>query len=216
MKRILYIIVYLLLITEQCFSEGILLEAEGFSHKGGWVVDSQSIPSMGSSYLLAHGFGVPVENAYTDFIVKKSGYYELWVRTRDWTKHWSNSSAGRFQVIVNGKVFPTIFGVKNEQWSWERGGEIYLAKGKNTIELHDLTGFEGRCDAIYMTTSKINLPNDKESLIKFRKNALGIFSPQLKGEYDLVVVGGGIAGCCAAISAARLGCKVALLQNRPV
>ena len=32
----------------------------------------------------------------------------------------------------------------------------------------------------------------------------------------MVVVGGGIAGCCAAISAARLGCKVALIQNRPV
>lgn len=29
-------------------------------------------------------------------------------------------------------------------------------------------------------------------------------------------MGGGIAGCCAAISAARLGCKVALIQNRPV
>jgi len=33
---------------------------------------------------------------------------------------------------------------------------------------------------------------------------------------DLVVVGGGIAGCCAAIAAARLGLRVALVQNRPV
>jgi hypothetical protein len=31
-----------------------------------------------------------------------------------------------------------------------------------------------------------------------------------------VVVGGGMAGCCAAVSAARLGCKVALIQDRPV
>ena len=36
------------------------------------------------------------------------------------------------------------------------------------------------------------------------------------GRYDLVVVGGGIAGCCAAVSAARLGCRVALVQDRPV
>ena len=36
------------------------------------------------------------------------------------------------------------------------------------------------------------------------------------GEYDLVVVGGGMAGCCTAVTAARLGCRVALIQNRPV
>ena len=36
------------------------------------------------------------------------------------------------------------------------------------------------------------------------------------GEFDLVVVGGGMAGICTALSAARLGVKVALIQNRPV
>lgn len=35
-------------------------------------------------------------------------------------------------------------------------------------------------------------------------------------DYDVIVVGGGIAGICASISAARLGCKVALIHNRPV
>lgn len=33
---------------------------------------------------------------------------------------------------------------------------------------------------------------------------------------DLVVVGGGMAGCCAAIAAARAGSKVVLLHDRPV
>ncbi|MEF3306386.1 FAD-dependent oxidoreductase [Paenibacillus sp. GYB003] len=33
---------------------------------------------------------------------------------------------------------------------------------------------------------------------------------------DVTVVGGGLAGVCAAVSAARLGKKVALVQNRPV
>ncbi|UQZ34365.1 pyridine nucleotide-disulfide oxidoreductase [Paenibacillus sp. PK3_47] len=33
---------------------------------------------------------------------------------------------------------------------------------------------------------------------------------------DITVVGGGLAGVCAAIAAARLGKKVALIQNRPV
>lgn len=35
-------------------------------------------------------------------------------------------------------------------------------------------------------------------------------------EYDVVVLGGGIAGTIAAISAARLGSQVALIQDRPV
>lgn len=38
----------------------------------------------------------------------------------------------------------------------------------------------------------------------------------LKGSYDLVVVGGGVAGISAAVSAARLGCRVALVNDRPV
>lgn len=35
-------------------------------------------------------------------------------------------------------------------------------------------------------------------------------------EHDVVVIGGGLAGTIAAIAAARLGCTVALLQDRPV
>jgi len=40
--------------------------------------------------------------------------------------------------------------------------------------------------------------------------------PQDAGPLDLVVVGGGMAGTCAAISAARLGLSVALVHDRPV
>jgi alkyl hydroperoxide reductase subunit AhpF len=40
--------------------------------------------------------------------------------------------------------------------------------------------------------------------------------PQMLGRFDFVVVGGGVAGICAAVQAARLGVKVALVQNRPV
>ena len=39
---------------------------------------------------------------------------------------------------------------------------------------------------------------------------------QIVESYDLVVVGGGMAGICAAISAARLGCSVVLVHDRPV
>jgi pyruvate/2-oxoglutarate dehydrogenase complex dihydrolipoamide dehydrogenase (E3) component len=42
--------------------------------------------------------------------------------------------------------------------------------------------------------------------------------PEKSGEkdYDLVVIGGGYSGMGAAISGARMGCKVALIQNRGV
>jgi succinate dehydrogenase/fumarate reductase flavoprotein subunit len=33
---------------------------------------------------------------------------------------------------------------------------------------------------------------------------------------DITVIGGGLAGVCAAVAAARLGQTVALVQNRPV
>lgn len=35
-------------------------------------------------------------------------------------------------------------------------------------------------------------------------------------QYDITVIGGGLAGVCAAIAAARMGQQVALVQNRPV
>ncbi len=38
----------------------------------------------------------------------------------------------------------------------------------------------------------------------------------LNHQVDLCVVGGGLAGLCAAVSAARHGIKVAIMQDRPV
>ena len=58
-------------------------------------------------------------------------------------------------------------------------------------------------------------PSEVEELEAFR-NARIPRNAEVKGGYDLVVVGGGIAGMCAAVSAARLGCKVALINERPL
>ena len=37
-----------------------------------------------------------------------------------------------------------------------------------------------------------------------------------KANYDVIIVGGGLAGLCAALAAAREGIKTAIVQNRPV
>ena len=57
----------------------ILIEAEDFSQYGGWVLDSQFETVMGSPYLLAHGLGRPVDDAYTQIHIDVSGEYELYV-----------------------------------------------------------------------------------------------------------------------------------------
>lgn len=38
----------------------------------------------------------------------------------------------------------------------------------------------------------------------------------IEKRYDIIVIGGGLAGLCAAIAAARHGCKTALIEARPV
>ena len=101
---------------------------------------------------------------------------------------------------------------------WQKAGKVSVKHLKTTITLHDQTGFDGRCDAIYFTTEENRLPpSDIKKLDAFRRKALSLPAEvPVAGEYDLVVVGAGIAGMSAAVSAARLGCKVALINDRPV
>ncbi|MGB2954793.1 MAG: hypothetical protein WBB64_02365, partial [Anaerolineales bacterium] len=47
----------------------VLVEAEGFADTGGWVIDPQFMDLMGSPYLLAHGLGVPVNDARTEVAI---------------------------------------------------------------------------------------------------------------------------------------------------
>jgi len=197
----------------------IYVEAESFANHGGWVIDQQSMDVFGSSYLLAHGMGIPVPDAETTIHLQKKGNYRIWVRTRDWVVPWQVEGApGRFQVLFNSKALTNTFGTSNKDWHWQDGGSIRLKKGPLKIALHDLTGFEGRCDAILLSADPgFSPPEDLKALEIFRRQALGLSEePEDAGEYDLVVVGGGMAGICAAVSAARLGNKVALIQNRPV
>ena len=130
----------------------MLLEAESFAKRGGWVVDSQSMETLHSSYLMAHGMGVPVEDAKTTLSVEKTGEYSVWALTRDWTAVWDvKDPAGKFQILVNGQPLPCVLGTNGKEWAWQFAGKISLEEGRHTLALHDLTGFNGRCDAIYLT-----------------------------------------------------------------
>ena len=202
------------------FAAHVLVEAESFESHGGWQLDTQFIPIMGSPYLLAHGLGEPVADATTTVTFPKAGAYRVFVRTKDWVARWNAPGRpGRFQVLVDGIPLPETFGTRFADWMWQPGGSVEIKQLRTRLALHDLTGFDGRCDAILFTDDgTLNVPpNDSAPMAPWRKQVSGSpEKPAEAGAYDLVVVGGGYAGSCAALSAARMGCKVALIQDRPV
>ena len=197
----------------------LLVEAESFKDRGGWVLDTQFVHIMGSPYLMAHGLGEPVKDAATNVKFPETGTYKVFVRTKDWVARWNApGQPGRFELVVDGKPLETTFGTDGAEWHWQAGGSVEIAKPDVALALHDLTGFEGRCDAIcFSKDPAFTPPNEMKELAAWRKKALGL--PELPvdaGPFDLVVIGGGYAGMGSAISAARMGCKVALIQDRAV
>ena len=209
-------------------AQTVLIEAEGFNEYGGWVLDQQFMDQMGSPYLLAHGLGEPVADAVTTATIPQAGRYKVWVRTYDWVAPWktpeteplkrAEGTPGRFQVIIDDAPLDTTFGVEGASWNWQDGGTVELDESEITLRLHDLTGFEGRCDAIVLTKDMSSSPPNVDPEMKsWRRQLLQISeTPVEAGEFDLVVIGGGTGGMCAALKAARLGLSVALIQDRPV
>lgn len=194
---------------------GILIEAEDFDNYGGWLLDSQFETIMGSPYLLAHGLGRPVADASTTVKIVDSGEYDVWVRAKDWVP---SHHPGRFTLSINGVTLQTEFGANGQDWAWQAAGKVSLAAGAVTLALHDQTGFDGRCDAIYLGRDGIAPPNDVDAASRaWRKRLRGLPDDPIDGgHYDVVVVGGGVSGSAAALAAARLGQRVALIHDRPV
>ena len=199
-------------------AQTVLIEAESFPEAGGWSVDPQFMDQMGSPFLLAHGLGIPVADAQSEVRIPKAGTYRVWARTRDWVARWKAAGApGKFQILIDGAPLKNTFGTEGAEWHWQDGGTITLAAKSVKLALHDLTGFDGRCDAIILSRDLKWTPPEGDALATFRRKALGLsVGPESAGTFDLVVVGGGMAGTTAAVAAARLGSKVALIQNRPM
>lgn len=193
------------------------IEAESFKNLGGWAIDQQSMDQMGSPYIMAHGLGVPVADAETEIDVS-TGRYAVWARTRDWTAVWGKGTpAGRFAVRVDGEPLPTVLGTNGTAWAWQKAGEIDLGAGQHTLALHDLTGFNGRCDAIYMTADLGFTPPDDTAAIEEMRRALNWHEiAECEEDYDLIVAGGGVAGVCMALAARRTGTKTLLINDRGV
>jgi hypothetical protein len=212
-------IIFFSLFASLCHAMAVdfLVEAESFTDKGGWVVDQQFMDQMGSPYLMAHGIGQPVTDASTTVEFPETGTYYLYVRTFNWTAPWyKDEGPGKFQVMIDGKPLPVVPGSRGEEWMWQQVGKVRIGNRQTKISLKDLTGWNGRCDALYFTGDPSRIPPDGgDSLAEWRRKLLNI-EVREAGQYDLVVIGGGAAGICAAVSAARLGVRVALVNDRPV
>lgn len=189
----------------------VFIECESFSNPGGWTVDPSSMSEMGSSYLMAHGYGVPVADATTAVAVPEKGAYSVYARTRSWNAEWSRVPAGRFGLALDGRRLGGDLGTGGRDWRWQFAGTRELDAGSHMLALQDLTGFNGRCDAIVLTTE----PLDELGLEQVRRVRQS--GPVVEGgTFDFIVVGGGISGICAAQAAARATAKTLLVQDRDV
>lgn len=197
-------------------ADEIFIEAEHFSNKGGWTVDQQSYETLGSAYLMAHGLGVPVSDASTKFGILRAGRYSVWVYTRDWTAIWNASShEGRFCVKIDGARVGEDLGTNGEKWAWQHAGSVYLSAGAHEISLCDLTGFNARCDCVYLCAEGVS-PSEKYGGVAAMREKFSKKPVRAGEEYDLIVVGGGVAGICLAYAALRSGVKTLLLNDRPI
>lgn len=205
-----------------------MIDAESFADLGGWVVDQQSMDQIGSPYLMAHGLGERVRDAQTEIQISRGGIHRIWVRTRDWVGKWksdqvkgpmkASGAPGLFHVTIDKAPLDTVFGEQGPEWHWQDGGIVELTPGKHILALQDLTGFNGRCDVILISDTLDSKPGESLGEIQALRERLLPLQQKVqdKGDYDLVVVGGGMAGICTAITSARHGCKVAFIQDRPV
>ncbi|MFA6172161.1 MAG: FAD-dependent oxidoreductase [Kiritimatiellales bacterium] len=193
------------------------IDAEQFDSYGGWELDTfHTDLTAASGYLLANRLAGPVDDAVTCIRIPEAGRWNLWVRTRNWLPEYS---PGQFQVLVDGQVCGKVLGAADsDRWIWESGGAFETAKLKVEIRLKDLTGHLSRVDAIILTRNDdYRPPVEKEAMLAERARLTGMsLVPVDQGRFDVVVVGGGPAGIPAALAAARNGCRVALIHDRPV
>ncbi|NLB55337.1 MAG: FAD-dependent oxidoreductase, partial [Lentisphaerae bacterium] len=142
--------------------------------------------------------------------------YRIWVRDRNWMRKYS---PGKFTIKVNNEGNGKVFGaMPSDSWLWEIAGDYMLDEGVNTISLHDLTGYFGRCASILLTTDLDYVPPREVERIHMERASIKGLDTRIKigGDYDVIVAGGGPGGVPAAIACARMCSKTLLIQNRPM
>lgn len=108
-------------------------------------------------------------------------------------------------------------GTNGPAWGWQHAGACPLGAGAHRLALRDLTGFDGRCDAVFLTRDAARRPPDEpRELAAFRRRGCPTVVEEDPATYDLIVCGGGFAGLCTALAARRKGLKSLVIQDRGV
>ena len=100
----------------------IFISVADFHQKGGWLMDSQFIETMGMPYLLAHGIGTPVSDAKATVRIDSDGKYHIYAYTYNWNAPWKAEYApGIFEISLGD--YKNVFGDKGDDWGWQDGGK---------------------------------------------------------------------------------------------
>lgn len=196
--------------------EKIWIDAQEFDNYGGFQLDTQFVREMGQGYLMADGTGESVAPASVCFTVAQEGMYRIFIRTKNWCVGYDPDG---LNVAVDGQRSEHICGMmQTSKWYFEIGGDFKLSAGTHTIHIYDTTGWFGRFAAVVITDDFDFYPSPETARWKAQRAAMkGIKNIVTDhGHFDLLIAGGGVPGITAAITAARHGLKVALINDRPV
>lgn len=192
------------------------IDALEFENYGGFLPETQFVREMGQGYLLADSVGIPVAPAVTKFRVDECGNYRIFVRTKNWCVDYSPDGIA---VEVDGIKSSHVCGKMHVQnWYFEIAGDFYLEKGEHVLSVHNTDGWFGRFASVVITNDYGFMPSPECSRMKKQRlqarNEKTVVEEHK--EYDLIVVGAGVAGITAAIAAARKSMRVALINDRPI
>ena len=196
--------------------EKIWIDALEFEDYGGFIRDTQYVREMGQGYLLANSVGTPVAPAKVKFEVRETGWYRLWVRTKNWCV---GHEPDGIELTLDGFKCDVVCGrMQLEHWYFEAGGDFYLEPGTHTLSVYDTTGWFGRFAAVIITNDLDFTPSPEQSRWKRQRLEMKGLTNTVTdhGHFDLLIVGGGVPGVTAAVTAARQGLRVALISDRPV
>lgn len=193
----------------------IWIDALEFGEFGGFVRETQFVREMGQAYLIADGVGEIVSPAKTIFSVLEDGMYRFFIRTKNWCTDYSPDG---LQIIVDGVMAPHICGKMHSQgWYFEIAADFSLKAGEHTLEVQNTDGWFARFAAVVITNDYNFYPSrELTKLLRQRSAIKGILPTVLKEKFEFIVVGGGVAGITAAITASRYGIKTALINDRPI